>query len=901
MKPRWLVAVGGLLVGLQVSIPAASGQETVWIEAEHLRGVRGHCFPEMNGHTTQGHWAIAGPGICAEWSQGGESGWLSIACGPEDATAQAEYDLEIPAAGTWRLWVRYRDWRGETERFAVRLEQPGNNPVVLRFGDRPVVDEEDELKLLWDWAFGWDVRELELAKGPARVILLADQAQSRHRQVDCLCLTTDKAYHPRHREKPRHPAWEALERLRREPPLLGTLPVLARSRSDLPAAWKLRSFQDRGLLYLWNMGKPWLDELASSASPKVMYPFHVDEPLVEEFRKTYSGKTEVPIFSDPRIVPTFHASGPHGLDNPHFVAWLEADPRRCFATLLNYTTPAPLSDNAKAAWKRLQDRYVGAVHGESLGTLAYDTQLLREKVRQARNRRDLARALTEVYTGGKAGTEKTVFGEPLEKPYRHAIPCQSSGMTAYAHLCRTWGAEAVGYENTAVFPCLGMRWAFLRGSARQYGGLTANYRSCNFGDAATIYAEKNYFYAAPKYVLDNWYDVFAGAGMTWYKFDIWHSYFAGCSLFYHEQGHDEFWKPGGQAAGLKPLQLSPKGKLVDQFLKLTRKRPERGVPFTPVALLLDPAHGWDPNHFLPTYFDLDPAWNPDLLRYDRHARMLQEWFRLAYHPYGLREAELNTSVNPAAIPGMFGNLFDVLVADPERLDILETYSAVVLLGEIELDQEVGRRLRQYLEAGGTVVLSAGHVSGPGVAELGLPAGGPEKEGDSCIWVPSQQRFASQRFRYHALPPGGTPLVQADNGDVLAAAFPKGQGRLIFLSLPGGLGIDGSATPAAGLVLTAVCRQVMPVQVAGEVEWLVNRTERGWIVTLFNPAGSAKPQHGVVPTDYTQARKVVLTWTKPISEAQEWFTEAQIPVEQQSKVAVEVPAGGVRIVEVIDGS
>jgi len=896
-----LAVVGALLAGLQVPVMAEPVPETVWIEAEHLRGVRGHCFPDMNGHTTQGHWAIAGPGICAEWSQGGESGWLSIACGPEDAAARADCEIEIPASGAWRLWVRYRDWRGQTERFAVRLEQPGRNPVVLRFGDRPVVDEEDELKLLWDWAFGWDVGEVELAKGPARVILLTDQPQPRHRQVDCLCLTTDKTYHPRHRQKPRRPAWEALERVRREPSLLGTPTALVQARSDVPSAWKLRSFQDRGLLYLWNMGKPWLDELASSSSPKVLYPFHVDEPLVEEFRKTFAGKTDVPIFSDPRIVPTFHASGPHVLDNPHFVAWLEADPQRCFATLLNYSTPAPLTENAKAAWMRLQDRYVGAVHGESLGTLQYDIEALKSRVRQAKTRRDLLDALTATYIAGKSQTESTIFGEPADKPYRHAIPCQSSGMTAYAYLCRKWGAATVGFENTSVFPCLGMRWAFLRGSARQYGGLTANYRSCNFGDAATIYAEKNYFYAAPKYVLDNWYDVFAGAGMTWYKFDIWHSYFAGCSLFYHEQGHDEFWKPGGQAAGLKPLQLSPKGKLVDQFLKLTRKRPDRGTPFTPIAFLVDPAHGWDPNHFLPTYFDLDPTWNPDLLRYDRHARMLQEWFWLAYHPHGLRDAELNTGINPSAIPGMFGNIFDVLVADAERLDILETYSAVVLLGEIELNQEVGRRLRQYMEAGGTVVMSAGHVSGPGAAELALPAVGAEKEGDSCIWVPSQQRFASQRFRYRALPADGTPLVQADSGDVLAAAFPKEQGRLILLALPGGLGIDGSATPVAALVLAAVCRQVVPVQVVGEVEWLVNRTERGWIVTLFNPAGSAKPQHGIVPTDYAQVRKVVLAWKKPVVGAQEWFTEAVLPVDQQRQVTVEVPAGGVRIVEVVGGS
>ncbi|MCS6976423.1 MAG: hypothetical protein NZM31_05360, partial [Gemmatales bacterium] len=628
--------------------------------------------------------------------------------------------------------------------------------------------------------------------------------------------------------------------------------------------------------------------------------FHVDEPLLEEFRRTYAGRSDLPIFSDPRIVPVFHASGPHILDNSHFVAWLEADPQRYFATLLNYTAPAPLSENAKAAWQRVRERYVGAIHGESLGTLHVDAQALAAKVRQAKSRRDLAQALTEVYTTGKAQTEKTVFGQEIERPYRHAIPCQSSGMTAYAHLCRAWGAETVGYENTAVLPCLGMRWAFLRGSARQYGGMTANYRSCNFGDAATIYAEKNYFYAAPKYVLDNWYDAFSGAGMTWYKFDIWHSYFAGCSLFYHEQGHDEFWKPGGQAAGMKPLQLSPKGKLVHQFLNLTRKYPDRGVPYTPVAILLDPAHGWDPNHYMPTHFDLDPTWNPDLLRYGQHARMLQEWFWLAYHPYGIRNSWMNTGINPVSIPGMFGDIFDVLVADPQRLDGLDAYPVVVLLGEIELSKEAGQRLQRYVEGGGTLVLSTEHVIGPGLAEIGLPSLGEEAEAQECVWAPTQHRFPSQRFRYRPMQGQGLPLVQTGSGDVIAAAVPKGRGHVIYLTVPKGLGINGSATPAAALVLAAVCRDVVPLRVTGEVEWLLNRTERGWIVVLFNPDGSNKPQHGVVPTDYSRAKQVALDWSRPVATAREWFTESDLSVEQQKRVVVEVPAGAVRIVQVVGG-
>jgi hypothetical protein len=52
---------------------------------------------------------------------------------------------------------------------------------------------------------------------------------------------------------------------------------------------------------------------------------------------------------------------------------------------------------------------------------------------------------------------------PLPDPYRDTIPCLSSGMTAFAHVAREWGARTVGYESSAPPPSLAMRLAFLRG------------------------------------------------------------------------------------------------------------------------------------------------------------------------------------------------------------------------------------------------------------------------------------------------------------------------------------------------------------------------------------------------------------------------------------------------------
>jgi hypothetical protein len=897
-----LAHVGVVALVLPLAAGAARAAESVWIEAENLRGVRGSCFPDMGGKTA-GHWALSGPGIAPEWTQGGESGWLSVACAPDDDKASASLEFEVPEAGAWRLWVRYRDWRNETEVFAVRLEQPGRAAQQFVFGQRPGadVDEDDELKLLWKWAFVWDWRAVALAKGPAKLTLRAHARQKVHRQVDCFCLTTDTDYHPYHREKPGHATWQVLDGLRSDP-RVAPKPLAARAGDfAAPAAWKPATFRDRGFLYLWNVGKSWEEDLASAGPGRVLFPYQTEPAQVAAFRKAYGGRKDVPIFSDPRVVPAFHGAGPNVLDNPHFVKWLEANPGRPWANMMNYIGPRALTPRARANWAKFRGRYVGNISGESLGhAVAYDAKALAARLKAARSRAEALAAFAELFQAGVAAKHKAVFGEAGANPYEFYIPCQSSEMTAFAHAARAWGARAVGYESSTVVPALATRLAFLRGSARQYGGLWATYRSSNFGDAATIYSEQS-TYALPKYAYDNYYDVWAGAGSTWYKMDLWQQYMAGSALFYHEQGFDEFWTPGGGSTPRKPLQLSPKGRLVEQFLAVTRKHPDRGVPFTPVAFLLDQAHGWDPNSYLGSYFGFDVGANPEVLRFDRHARMLKEWFAVAYHPYGPKEAEAANAVNQNYLPGVFGDIFDVLVTAPARTDVLDSYPVVVLNGEVTVEAAWGKKLAAYLEAGGTLVVSDGQLTGPGVAALRLPELGAAAEDRVVRWRPTGKEVAAQRFRYRPVK-GGRPLATAANGDAVAAVFERGKGRLVFLSVPLGLGIDGAATPLVALVLAHARQGLLPVEVEGEVEWLLNRTAKGWLLTLLNPAGNNRLQHGVGPTDYRQRRTVTIRAARPVAGATEWFTEAALGVAREggrAVVRITVPAGGVRVVELSD--
>src|SRR4051812_15555502 len=191
MTMKILLLMFAVIVGL-----AARAQDawphSVIIEAETLGPLSGSNFSfQQVDATTMGSWSLAGPGVAAEWTQGGESEFLSVAArADEPAGAVIGREGEVPAAGRYTLWVRYADYRRKEEVFGVRVTQ-GEKKTEYRIGEKPVIDELDPMSLTWDWSFGWDSRAVELQKGTARVELFTTGPTGARRHVDCLCLTTD--------------------------------------------------------------------------------------------------------------------------------------------------------------------------------------------------------------------------------------------------------------------------------------------------------------------------------------------------------------------------------------------------------------------------------------------------------------------------------------------------------------------------------------------------------------------------------------------------------------------------------------------------------------------------------------------------------------------------------------
>ncbi len=208
-----------------------------------------------------------------------------------------------------------------------------------------------------------------------------------------------------------------------------------------------------------------------------------------------------------------------------------------------------MGSSGVALFKKYRDRYVGSIAGESLGYFDPEPADMAAATETARTRRELVAAFEPLSLAANAAKYRAVYGRDLDaNPYADVISCRSIGSLAFAPICFRWGARTVGYESSAATSTVieyamgGDAWC---GQAiwRPDGDLS-KLQFRRFVDDL----QQSSSFSGPENILDNYYSVFSGAGMTWYKFDIWYQYMAGSSMFYHEQGFDEYWKPGGTTA-----------------------------------------------------------------------------------------------------------------------------------------------------------------------------------------------------------------------------------------------------------------------------------------------------------------------------------------------------------------
>lgn len=341
-----------------------------------------------------------------------------------------------------------------------------------------------------------------------------------------------------------------------------------------------------------------------------------------------------------------------------------------------------------------------------------------------------------------------------------------TGHSHYEAYAGEWGARCIGLEVGENIAFTQSKLAFARGASRAWQKPWSVQVSPWFHGACTTSGPLR-TQGRDARGLD------AGHSLNFYERMWLHSWFAGAAMVTPENSLAIFFEKAEA-----PWALTSHGRKAAEVFQFTREH-ERGVPFTPVAIVLDQLAGY--NGFMDKPWGILPPTAGD--------RELRDLFDHQLFP---GSDHIHTNPFPAnpelsyLRPTPYGEMFDVLTtaAPPE---VLPTYPAILLAGDIEFDPGFLGELEKALRRGSRVLMSARHRTALG-AEF--------------------ERVARQ---------GEVEVLESWTHNVTSRPAAISNSRLAQLA-----------------------RECLPIEVSGDpIQYQINRTARGWVVELINNDGVIK--------------------------------------------------------------
>lgn len=468
--------------------------------------------------------------------------------------------------------------------------------------------------------------------------------------------------------------------------------------------------------------------------------------------------------------------------------------------------------------------------------------------------------LTPRATGNREEEERTLRGEWelfSRLSYDYIVPLNC--WRCVDHYALEWGGRCAYTEvSENGNPSMLTQLAFARGAARQYGTYFVTYQATMMGTGYTSYEQGGQYDANVETVWAT--GPHFGVSIELYRRLLFTSYLSGATVQVFEHPQAVHVMPADAEGEHK---LTPHGDVFADVLEHHERYEDRGVPYQPVALVLDYMHGFAPPYQtcpakgrsgMQTWFSVP---------YERGDHQVYQTFRTLF-PWCRQRIERNgyTLVNTP-----FGAIFDVLVANPPSgavaLDVLGGYRVAVLVGDVRFDDALKARLVEYVDAGGTLVVNALHYG-----EL------PEEL------------------------TGGDVLFESDGVSVTAKNV--GRGRVIATPESDLLDDDNEALPVLGEILATVSAEVAPVRVTGDVQYHFLKTTDGWLVGLLNNRGIVHHSRRAPDHYPEEVAQVELEYDGPVNRSTDRISAEAIAWSDRrgTHVArVTVPIGGVRIIEI----
>lgn len=397
------------------------------------------------------------------------------------------------------------------------------------------------------------------------------------------------------------------------------------------------------------------------------------------------------------------------------------------------------------------------------------------------------------------------------------------------HIAGANGAKQIYLEvtNTTGQSYSAYRWQsalyFMRGAARQFSMRWSWYQASYFNG----YDSKGKFVQNAQYGWNPFRDPWGGMSQSLVLRGQYLGWLSGAFMLHNESATGTFVKKDGEGR----YSLTPYGEDAVHLYNFTQKY-ERGVPYTPIALLT-------PYEMVQTVSG-GSAWSYTS-EYPPSLRMLDA-FMATILPGGERPDELRKGNEGCLFNSPYGDVFDVLNPDApaeDPLRILPAYKAAVLIGDYRENPAMARKLMQYVKDGGTLIVNVTQLNGMFPESFT----GVERTG---FRIPFNT-YTVEQVRLS----GNTKAVMSDKyGNALLTLHPFGRGNLLVSTaeymLPSGGNMTMNEILSGSVrfelieaLLSRLVEETLPVRVKGCIQYGVNTLPEGYLVYFFNNKGVTK--------------------------------------------------------------
>lgn len=472
-----------------------------------------------------------------------------------------------------------------------------------------------------------------------------------------------------------------------------------------------------------------------------------------------------------------------------------------------------------------------------------------------------------------------------------------TGHYYYQHLGLRWGGDSIGSVGSMIgenIKSMSAHVAFTRGAARQYGKPWSLDISPWYGQTVLDYSTLPVWHSVDGNTLYS--GKTHGHSLELMRRAYYLAYMAGATVV-NLSAASVNWFNGETQDVRGNFFLSPLGKIGQEVFTTTHGFTGRGVPYTPIAVLLESTHGLGIEPQAP-FYGLGPQQTPISLPSRPGDAMSRGLFDSIW-PQSFSEAAWDESQYYLA-NSAHGDLYDVLLDDVSAA-VLATYPVCIVSGTLQPDATLGALLANYVAQGGTLVVNTAQLSGALPAALtGVVSGALRPVTVRRLrWLPDGDTVATTAALTLAeLAPTTAQVVwegiTPDGPVTLATTNPVGKGRIIVVAA------DNLQHPAVwSHLLTHLERAVMPVAIDGDIQYLVNRSATGWVVTLINNRGVTKSPTTAAVLDVAAAQTVAVTYVEPgktLLSVHDVRANVPLTADAAGQVSVTVPPGDVTILD-----